>query len=105
MYVFLCLPVPVANKLKLSEYTHAEAELDWVTFETLLTHIETFICRVIDIILENPIAAEAIKKFNPGFVKPQQPFLRMRYSEAIEWLRERGIKTDEDKEHVFGDDM
>lgn len=31
--------------------------------------------------------------------------MRMRYSEAIDWLREKGIKTDEDKEHEFGDDM
>jgi len=29
----------------------------------------------------------------------------MRYSEAIDWLRERGIKTGEGNDHVFGDDM
>ncbi|KAK7402881.1 hypothetical protein QQX98_011366 [Neonectria punicea] len=55
--------------------------------------------------LETPKAAEAIKKHNPDFSKPPRPFLRMRYSDAIEWLRERGIKNEEDKDHVFGDDF
>lgn len=89
----------------MSEYTHIEAELDFITFDDLLSHLEHIICRVIDLTLENPIAAEAIKKYHPEFTKPSRPFLRMRYSEAIDWLRERGIKTGEGKDHVFGDDM
>ncbi|KAF4469532.1 asparaginyl-trna synthetase [Fusarium albosuccineum] len=89
----------------LSEYTHVEAELDFITFDDLLSHIEHVICRVIDLTLENPIAAEAIKKYNPDFEKPAMPFLRMRYSDAIDWLRERGIKNEEGNDHVFGDDI
>ncbi|KAH8812131.1 hypothetical protein F5884DRAFT_670253 [Xylogone sp. PMI_703] len=89
----------------LSEYTHIEAELDFITFDTLLSHIEQLICQVVDIALEDPVAAESIKKYNPNFQKPVRPFLRMRYSDAIDWLREHDIKTDEGKDHVFGDDI
>ncbi|KAJ4246102.1 hypothetical protein NW757_009556 [Fusarium falciforme] len=89
----------------LSEYTHVEAELDFITFDDLLSHLEHVICRVIDLALENPIAAEAIKKYNPEFKKPERPFLRMRYSDAIDWLRERGIKNEEGNDHTFGDDI
>ncbi|KAI8675364.1 Asparagine--tRNA ligase [Fusarium keratoplasticum] len=89
----------------LSEYTHVEAELDFITFDDLLSHLEHVICRVIDLALENPIAAEAIKKYNPEFKKPERPFMRMRYSDAIDWLRERGIKNEEGNDHTFGDDI
>ncbi|KAK7431597.1 hypothetical protein QQZ08_001815 [Neonectria magnoliae] len=89
----------------LSEYTHIEAELDFIQFDDLLSHLEHVICRVIDLILENPTAAEAIRRFNPEFIKPSRPFLRMRYAEAIDWLRERGILNEEGSDHVFGDDI
>lgn len=95
----------VLIRQQLSEYTHVEAELDFITFDDLLEHLEHVICRVIDLTLENPIAAESIKKYNPEFTKPARPFLRMRYSDAIDWLRERGIKNEEGNDHVFGDDM
>jgi len=84
---------------------HIEAELDFVNFETLVSHIEQLICQVIDIAFGNSLAAEAIKKYNPNFQKPVRPFIRMRYSDAIDWLRAHDIKTDEGKDHVFGDDM
>jgi asparaginyl-tRNA synthetase len=29
----------------------------------------------------------------------------MRYADAIEWLREKGIKNEEGNDHTFGDDM
>ncbi|KAM0249629.1 hypothetical protein ACHAP5_002755 [Fusarium lateritium] len=89
----------------LSEYTHVEAELDFITFDNLLDHLEHVICRVIDLTLENPLAAEAIKKYNPDFEKPAQPFMRMRYADAIDWLRERGIKNEDGNDHTFGDDI
>ncbi|CAH0057082.1 unnamed protein product [Clonostachys solani] len=89
----------------LSEYTHIEAELDFITFDDLLSHLEHVICRVIDLTLEDPVAAEAIKKYNPDFVKPARPFMRMRYADAIEWLREKGIKNEEGNDHTFGDDI
>ncbi|KAH6898970.1 hypothetical protein B0T10DRAFT_535437 [Thelonectria olida] len=89
----------------LSEYTHIEAELDFITFDDLLAHLEEVICRVIDLTLENPHAAEFIEKYNPGFEKPSRPFMRMRYSDAIDWLRERGIKNEDGNDHTFGDDI
>ncbi|KAJ4259672.1 hypothetical protein NW762_007602 [Fusarium torreyae] len=89
----------------LSEYSHVEAELDFINFDNLLDHLEHVICRVIDLTLENPVAAEAIKKYNPDFEKPARPFLRMRYTDAIDWLRERGIKNEEGNDHTFGDDI
>ncbi|RFU25361.1 hypothetical protein B7463_g10980, partial [Scytalidium lignicola] len=89
----------------LSEYIHIEAELDYTTFDNLLAHIEHLICRVIDLTLENPIAAATIQKLNPKFSKPQRPFMKMQYTEAIEWLRERGIKNENGEDHVFGDDI
>jgi asparaginyl-tRNA synthetase len=89
----------------LSEYTHIEAELDFITFNDLLDHLEHIICRVINLILADPVAAKLIQKYNPDFKPPAQPFLRMRYTEAIDWLREKGIKNEEGNDHTFGDDM
>jgi len=91
--------------MQLSEYTHVEAELDFITFDDLLDHLENLICRVVDITLENPVAAKIIKEYNPDFQRPTQPFMRMRYSDAIEWLREHGIKNEEGNDHTFGDDI
>lgn len=89
----------------LSEYTHIEAELDFIQFDDLLSHLEHIICRVIDLTLENPTAKAAIEKYHPEFKPPQRPFMRMRYAEAIEWLQNKGIKNTEGNDHVFGDDM
>lgn len=89
----------------LSEYTHVEAELDFITFDDLLAHLEELICRVVDLTLADPVAAKAIKEYNPDFKPPARPFMRMRYADAIEWLRARGIKNEEGNDHVFGDDI
>jgi aspartyl/asparaginyl-tRNA synthetase len=88
-----------------AEYSHIEAELDFITFDDLLDHIEQIVCRVIVLVLEDPFAKDCIKKYNPEFTKPARPFMRMRYSDAINWLRARGIQTPEGQDHVFGDDM
>lgn len=45
---------------KLAEYTHVEAELDIITFDDLLDHLEHMICRVIDLVLKDPSADEYI---------------------------------------------
>lgn len=89
----------------MSEYTHVEAELDFIPFESLLDHLENIICRVVDLTLEDPTAAKLIKEYNPDFQRPSQPFMRMRYSDAINWLCEKGIKNEEGNDHTFGDDM
>lgn len=89
----------------LSEYTHIEAELDFITFDDLLVHIERVICDVIDKTLADPKIAAYVKQLNPDFKKPTRPFLRMRYSDAIDWLREHDIPNEDGEPHKFGDDI
>ncbi|RKF65123.1 Asparagine--tRNA ligase, cytoplasmic [Erysiphe neolycopersici] len=91
----------------LSEYTHVEAELDFIDFEDLLTHLEELICKVIDTVLEDPEICSYIKQLNPEFNAPSRPFKRMRYTDAIEWLNAQNppILNEEGKPHVFGDDI
>ncbi|KAI0103319.1 hypothetical protein GGR51DRAFT_549961 [Nemania sp. FL0031] len=89
----------------LSEFTHVEAELDFITFEDLLNNIEHMMCRVLEIVMEDPVIAGYIKNLNPDFKLPQRPFMRMRYSDAIEWLREHDIPNEEGQPHTFGDDI
>ena len=91
----------------LSEYTHVEAELDFVDFEDLLTHLEEIISTVIETVMADPEIAAYIKELNPDFKAPSRPFKRMRYSDAIDWLNAQDppILTDEGEPHVFGDDI
>lgn len=91
----------------LSEYTHIEAELDFIEFTDLLDHLEEIICSVINSVLDDPTTAAIVKSLNPDFVKPSRPFMRMKYSEAIDWLNAQDppILNEEGKPHVFGDDI
>ncbi|CAJ2510108.1 Uu.00g060080.m01.CDS01 [Anthostomella pinea] len=91
----------------LSEYTHVEAELDFIDFSDLLVHLEEVICRVIDIVLDDPTIAVYIKELNPTFQKPSRPFMRMKYTDAIDWLNAQDppILNEEGNPHVFGDDI
>ena len=91
----------------LSEYTHVEAELDFIDFDDLLDHLEGIICTVIDTILADPEIAGYIEKLNPGFKAPARPFKRMRYSDAIDWLNAQDppILNEEGNPHLFGDDI
>ncbi|RHZ56524.1 asparagine--tRNA ligase DED81 [Aspergillus thermomutatus] len=89
----------------LSEYTHIEAELDFITFTDLLDHLEDVICRVIELTLADPATAALIKQLNPDFKPPSRPFRRMKYADAIQWLVEHDIPNEEGKPHQFGDDI
>ena len=89
----------------LSEYTHVEAELDFITFDDLLVHLEEVMCRVLEVTMSDPKIAAYIKEMNPDFQMPERPFMRMRYSEAIEWLIKHEIPNEEGKPHEFGDDI
>jgi asparaginyl-tRNA synthetase len=91
----------------LSEYTHVEAELDFIDFEDLLDHLEEMISRVITTILDDKEIAGYIKELNPDFKPPTRPFKRMRYSDAIDWLNAQDppILNEEGNPHVFGDDI
>lgn len=89
----------------LSEYTHIEAELDFITFDDLLAHLEHVMCRVIELTLEDPHIRAAIETLNPAFRVPSRPFLRMRYADAIAWLNDHAIPNEDGNPHVFGDDI
>ncbi|KAF5027039.1 hypothetical protein F66182_847 [Fusarium sp. NRRL 66182] len=91
----------------LSEYTHVEAELDFIEFNDLLDHIEDIICTVIDTVLADDEVAGYIKQLNPGFEPLPRPFMRMRYADAIKWLNEQDppILNENDEPHAFGDDI
>lgn len=89
----------------LSEYSHIEAELDFVSFDDLLNHMEAMFVGVINKVLSDPAIASYIKTLNPDFKPPSQPFRRIRYSEAIEWLREHDIPNEDGEPHKFGDDI
>ncbi|KAI8948603.1 hypothetical protein F4801DRAFT_556299 [Xylaria longipes] len=89
----------------LSEFTHVEAELDFITFEDLLSNIEHMMCRVLEIVMADPVIAGYIKNLNPDFKLPERPFMRMKYADAIEWLREHEILNEEGQPHTFGDDI
>jgi asparaginyl-tRNA synthetase len=96
----------------LAEYAHVEAELDFITFEDLLEHLEHVMCRVLEVTMADPTIKQYILDLNPTFKLPERPFMRMRYAEAIDWLVEHNILTDEDVEaggeprpHKFGDDI
>lgn len=91
----------------LSEYTHVEAELDFIDFEDLLEHLEEMISTVITTIMADEQIAGYIKELNPKFQAPTRPFKRMRYSDAIDWLNAQDppILNEEGNPHVFGDDI
>ena len=89
----------------LSEYTHIEAELDFITFDDLLVHLELVMSKVIELALADPKIKKLIYDLNPDFKVPERPFMRMRYSDAIDWLREHDIPNEDGKPHEFGDDI
>ncbi|TDL18010.1 asparaginyl-tRNA synthetase [Rickenella mellea] len=105
----------------LSEYTHLEGELAFITFEDLMNHIEALICETADKLLANPESAALIKTLNPSFQPPARPFLRMSYVDAIKWLNTHGIQHEAEDaqgnpikdadgavkmvDHVVGDDI
>jgi len=91
----------------LSEYTHVEAEMDFIEFGDLLDHLEDVICTAIGTMLADKEISGYIHELNPGFEVPSRPFLHMRYSEAIDWLnaQEPPILNELDAPHVFGDDI
>ncbi|PCH35689.1 asparaginyl-tRNA synthetase [Wolfiporia cocos MD-104 SS10] len=76
----------------LSEYTHLEAELAFITFDDLMNHIEGVICDTVARLLANPSSAGLIKQLNPNFTAPARPFRRLSYVDAIAWLNEHGIQ-------------
>lgn len=88
----------------LAEYTHIEGELPFIEFENLLQHIEDLVCGVVDRVLASPYG-KIVKELNPNFAPPKKPFMRMKYADAIEYLRNNNIKKDDDTYYEFGEDI
>lgn len=95
----------------LSEYTHLEAELAYITFDDMLVHLEELICSVVDGVLADPIAGPLVRELNPDFKPPLRPFKRLDYKDAIAYLNEHHILFQDDdpsvapREHRIGDDI
>jgi asparaginyl-tRNA synthetase len=93
------------SRRHLSEHTHIKAELDFITFDDLLEHIETVICRILELTLADPSIAAYVKELHPDFKPPSRPFKRMKYADAITWLIEHEIPNEDGNPHHFGDDI
>lgn len=89
----------------LSEYTHIEGELGFLTFEDMLEHIERLLCNSVHKTVTDPTAGRLIKQLNPGFVEPSRPFKRMEYIHALDWLNEHGVPNEDGEKFKFGDDI
>lgn len=107
--VFCILPSYRAEKSNtrrhLSEYTHVEAELPFISFEDLLATLEDLICDVVARVRSK--APELLKLLNPSLPELKRPFKRMTYADAILFLREHNIYKDEATKTYFefGDDV
>ncbi len=89
----------------LAEYTHIEAELDYINFDDLLNHLEEVMCRVLEVTMSDATIKQYIMDLNPEFKMPERPFKRMKYQDAIDWLVEHNIPNEEGEPHKFGDDI
>ncbi|KAG8902320.1 putative asparagine--tRNA ligase, cytoplasmic [Tulasnella sp. 403] len=94
----------------LSEYTHLEVEIAFVTFDDLMIHIETLICEAVDVLLADPVISKLLYTLNPNFKKPSRPFMRLDYRDAIKWLNDHGIQREDEEthemvDHKVGDDI
>lgn len=98
-----------STRRHLSEYTHIEAELDFITFDDLLVHLELVMSKVIELALADPKIKKLVYDLNKDngreFKVPERPFMRMKYADAIDWLREHDIKNEDGNPHEFGDDI
>jgi len=91
----------------LSEYTHLEAELPFITFEDLLSHLENLVYDICEAVMAK--VGDLVKFHNPNFVQPNRktmPFCRMTYRDAIEYCNKEGILNSETgKPFVYGEDI
>ncbi|MHA1168320.1 MAG: asparagine--tRNA ligase [Candidatus Hodarchaeales archaeon] len=105
--VYCVLPSFRAEKSRtrrhLTEYTHLEAEMAFYDFEDLLDHLEDMIVELTQKLEKNH--AELIRQYNPSFKALEKPFSRLDYGQAIDKLRELGIKGENGKFLEFGDDI
>jgi len=106
--VFCCLSSYRAEKSKtrrhLSEFTHFEGEVGFLSFEQLLDILEDMVVNVAERVVEK--APEMLKFLNPKFEVPKRPFMRMNYDDAIKFCNDHGIPAnDAGDKFEWGDDI
>ncbi|SAM00854.1 hypothetical protein [Absidia glauca] len=89
----------------LSEFTHLEAEMAFLTFDEMLDNIEDLVCDVIDRVMTHKPTRQLIEQLNPGFEPPARPFLRMTYADAIKYLQDNDIKKEDGSYYQYGEDI
>jgi len=89
----------------LSEYTHLEGELAFLSFDELLDHLEELMCGTLDRLFADPKTKLLLDQLNPNFKQPTRPFKRMDYKDAITYLIEHNITKEDGKPHEIGDDI
>ncbi|KAI9007919.1 hypothetical protein CLU79DRAFT_840389 [Phycomyces nitens] len=89
----------------LSEYSHLEAEMAFLSFDDLLENLEDLICDTIERVMADETTRKLIEQLNPNFKIPERPFMRMKYADAIEYLRANDIKKEDGSYYVFGEDI
>jgi len=89
----------------LAEYTHVEAERPFITFDQLLDTIEDLISDLIERVMSDPVASQILHELNPNFKQPKRPFRRMKYAEAIDYLKTNGITKENGEFYEFGEDI
>jgi asparaginyl-tRNA synthetase len=88
----------------LSEYTHVEAELPFITFDDLLNELEQLL-RLTGQWLKNKSEANALlQQYNKDF-DCFSSFLRMTYAEAIVYLKEHNITKEDGTFYEYGEDI
>ncbi|KAI8068677.1 hypothetical protein BC940DRAFT_298791 [Gongronella butleri] len=89
----------------LSEYSHLEAEMAFLDFDQFLDSLEDLICDVIDRVWNDDETRQLIQQLNPTFQPPARPFLRMKYADAIVYLKENDIKKEDGSYYQYGEDI
>lgn len=79
-----------------------EAECPFITFDDLLDRLEDLICDVVERVLKSPYGY-IVHELNPNFQVPTRPFLRMNYSDAIEYLKNNNITKEDGSFYEFGE--
>lgn len=90
----------------LSEYTHVEAEIVDITFDGLMNAIEMLVRNTTIMFYERCL--ERIRSVHPDFVPVEyrdEPFMRLRYTDAIEFLVKSGHKKPDGTPYQMMDDI